>query len=193
MLRGVGGSVQLGGTMKILVKILGGLAALVLVLVVVSLFMPQTYRVERAVVIQAKPEAVFPLLADLKQWPKWGVWHERDPAMTMAYSPVTTGVGAFSDWKSKTEGNGKATVTAVVPGQSVTYTLEMPDEGMLGVGVLALSPAENGAVRVTTAMSGDLGMNPIARLMGPFLDQMIGPDFEARLAKMKRVAEGAAK
>lgn len=179
--------------MKILVKILGGLAALVLVLVVVSFFMPQTYRVERAVVIQAKPEAVFPLLADLKQWPKWGVWHERDPAMTMAYSPVTTGVGAFSDWKSKTEGNGKATVTAVVPGQSVTYTLEMPDEGMLGVGVLAMSPAETGAVRVTTAMSGDLGMNPIARLMGPFLDKMIGPDFEAGLAKMKRVAEGAAK
>lgn len=193
MLRGAGGGVQLGGTMKILVKILGGLAALVLVLVVVSFFMPQTYRVERAVVIQAKPEAVFPLLADLKQWPKWGVWHERDPAMTMTYSPVTTGVGAFSDWKSKTEGNGKATVTAVVPGQSVTYTLEMPDEGMLGVGVLAMSPAETGAVRVTTAMSGDLGMNPIARLMGPFLDKMIGPDFEAGLAKMKRVAEGAAK
>ena len=179
--------------MKILIKILGGLAALVLVLVVVSFFMPKTYSVERAVVIQAKPEAVFPLLADLKQWSKWGVWYERDPAMTIAYSAVTTGAGAFSDWKSKTEGNGKATVTAVVPLQSVTYALEFPDEGMLGVGVLTLSPAENGAVRVTTAMKGDLGMNPMARLMGPFLDKMIGPDFEVGLAKMKRVSEGAAK
>lgn len=179
--------------MKILIKILGGLAALVLVLVVISFFMPQTYRVERAIVIQAKPEAVFPLLADLKQWSKWGVWYERDPAMTIAYSPVTTGVGAFSDWKSKTQGNGKATVTAVVPLQSVTYTLEFPDDGMLGVGVLTLSPAEQGAVRVATAMQGDLGMNPVMRLMGPFLDKMIGPDFEAGLAKMKRVAEGAAK
>ena len=179
--------------MKILKKLLLGLVALVLGLVVVSFFMPKTYRVERAVVIQAKPEAVFPLLADLKQWPKWGVWHERDPAMTIAYSPVTTGVGAFSDWQSKTQGNGKATVTAVEPLKSVTYTLEMPDQGMLGVGVLAMSPAENGAVRVTTTMTGELGMNPMMRLMGPFLDKLIGPDFEAGLAKVKRVAEEAAK
>ncbi len=179
--------------MKILKVFLGGLAMLVLALAVVSFFMPKTYRVERAVLIRAKPEAVFPLLADLKQWAKWGVWHERDPAMTFSYSPVTTGVGAFSDWKSKTEGDGKATVTAVEPLQSVTYTLEMPDQGMMGVGVLAMSPAENGALRVTSTMSGELGMNPMMRLMGPFLDKMIGPDFEAGLAKMKRVAEGAAK
>lgn len=186
-------AVGVGGAMKILKKLLLGLVALVLGLVVVSFFMPKTYRVERAVVIQAKPEAVFPLLADLKQWPKWGVWHERDPAMTIAYSPVTTGVGAFSDWQSKTQGNGKATVTAVEPLKSVTYTLEMPDQGMLGVGVLAMSPAENGAVRVTTTMTGELGMNPMMRLMGPFLDKLIGPDFEAGLAKVKRVAEEAAK
>jgi len=179
--------------MTILLKVLGGLAVLVLVLVVVSFFMPKTYRVERTVVIRAKPEAVFPLLADLKQWSAWGVWYERDPAMTIAYSPVTTGVGAFSDWKSKTQGNGKATVTAVVPLKSVTYTLEFPDNGMKGVGVLALNPTEDGALRVSTTMSGDLGMNPMMRLMGPFLDKMIGPDFEAGLAKMKRVAEGAAK
>jgi len=193
VVRDAGRGVQLGGAMKILIKILGGLAALVLVLVVVSFFMPKTYHVERAIVIQAKPEAVFPLLADLKQWSTWGVWYDRDPAMTIAYSPVTTGVGAFSDWKSRTQGNGKATVTAVVPLRSVTYTLEFPDDGMKGVGVLTLSPAETGEVRVTTAMNGDLGMNPMMRLMGPLLDKMIGPDFEAGLAKMKRVAETASK
>jgi uncharacterized protein YndB with AHSA1/START domain len=179
--------------MKTLKKLLLGLVALVLGLVAVSFFMPKTYRVERAVVIRAKPEAVFPLLADLKQWPKWGVWHERDPAMTFVYSPVTTGVGAFSDWKSKTEGNGKATVTAVEPLKSVTYTLEMPDQGMMGVGVLAVAPGENGALRVSTTMTGELGMNPMMRLMGPFLDKMIGPDFEAGMAKLKRVAEAGAK
>jgi uncharacterized protein YndB with AHSA1/START domain len=179
--------------MKILLKILGGLAVLVLVLVVGSFFMPKTYHVERAIVIQAKPEAVFPLLADLRQWSTWGVWYERDPVMTITYSPVTTGVGAFSDWKSKSQGNGKATVTAVVPLKSVTYTLEFPDNGMTGVGRLAMGATEGGSLRVVSSMDGELGINPMMRLMGPFLGKMIGPDFEAGLAKVKRIAEGGAK
>lgn len=179
--------------MKILLKILGGLAALVLVLVVVAFFMPRTFRVERSVVIRAKPEAVYAIAADLKAWKDWGVWYERDPAMSITYSPATTGVGAWTEWKSSSQGNGKATLTEVAPSARVIYRLEFTDNGMVSTGSFLLSAAEGGGVRVVSVMAGDLGMNPFARLMGPFLDKMIGPDFAAGLAKMKRVAEGAGK
>ena len=73
--------------------------------------------------------------------------------------------------------------------KSVVYQLEFIDNGMVATGTLAVAPAEGGAVRVTSAMDGDLGLNPMGRWMGLFMDKLIGPDFEAGLVKMKRVAE----
>ncbi|MBC7367952.1 MAG: SRPBCC family protein [Undibacterium sp.] len=179
--------------MKILLKILGGRAALALVLVVVSFFMPRTFRVERPVVIKAKPEAVYALVAELKAWKDWGVWYERDPAMVIAYSPATTGAGAWTEWQSKSQGSGKATIKEIAAPTRMVYDLEFKDDGMLSTGSFLITGAEAGAVRISSVMEGDLGMNPIGQLMGPILDKMLGPDFEAGLAKMKRIAEGSAK
>lgn len=179
--------------MKTLLKILGGLAVLVLVLVVLSFFMPQTFRVERTVVIQAKSEKIYALVAELRSWKDWGVWYERDPAMVIAYSPVTTGVGAWTEWQSKSQGSGKATITEAVAATRLVYLLEFKDDHMVSTGSFLLSDAGGGSVRVVSVMAGDLGMNPIGRLMGPFLDKLIGPDFEAGLAKMKRLAEAETK
>ncbi len=179
--------------MKFVLKVLVGLAVLAVVLVVVSFFTPRTFRVERSVVIQARPEKVYALVAELKAWKDWGVWYERDPAMAVTYSPATTGVGAWTEWKSKSEGNGKATITEAVAPTRLVYRLEFQDTGMIGKGSLLVSPTEGGAVKVAAIMEGDLGTNPMMRIMGPFLDKMIGPDFAAGLAKLKRLAEAPAK
>lgn len=173
--------------MKTLIKILGGLAALVLVLVLVAFAFPRHYRVERSLVINAKPEAVLAQVADLSAWKNWGAWQERDPQMKLSYSSPATGVGAWSAWESKQEGNGKMTITAQTPGR-VDYLLEFPDMGMKSNGVMELR-AEAGGVRVVWSDSGDLGMNPMNRWVGLFLDKMIGPDFERGLANIRKLAE----
>lgn len=178
--------------MKIVLKLLGGLAVLVLVLLVVAFLLPRNYRIERTIVINAKPEAVFAQIGDLKAWKNWGSWQERDPGMKMSYSEKTTGVGAWSAWESKSEGNGKMTITAVEPAKSATYLLEFPDMGMRSNGSMVLQPADGG-VKVVWVDAGDLGMNPMSRWFGLFLDGMIGPDFEKGLAKMKQLVEAAPK
>lgn len=178
--------------MKILLKILGGLAVLVLLLVVVAFFLPNAYRVERSIVIKARPETVFALFGDLGRWKEWGAWQERDPAMKITLSEKRTGVGAWSAWESKSEGNGKMTITAVEPAKSAAYLLEFPDMGMKSNGSMTLQPADAG-VKVVWVDAGDLGMNPMNRWFGLFLDKMIGPDFDRGLTKMKALAEAAAK
>src|SRR5262245_47981239 len=105
--------------MKIILRILGVFAALLLLAVVAAFFFPRTYRVERATVVNARPEIVFAQVGDLKAWKNWTAWHERDPAMKLSFSPQTTGVGAWSAWESKTEGNGKMTLTAHEPAKRV--------------------------------------------------------------------------
>src|ERR1043166_5453402 len=133
--------------MKIVLKILGGLALLVLLLAVSAFFLPRKYRVERTIIVKATPDAVFAQFGDLRAWKNWGVWYERDPAMKVTYSEKTVGVGAWSSWESKTEGNGKLTVTAYDAPKSSVYRLEFPDYGMTSMGSIGAQPAEGG-VRV---------------------------------------------
>ncbi len=173
--------------MKTLIKILGGLAVLVLLLVLVAFAFPRQYRVERSLVVNAKPEAVLAQVADLSAWKNWGAWQERDPQMKISYSSPPTGVGAWSAWESKQEGNGKMTITAQTS-TMVDYLLEFPDMGLRSHGSIELKP-EAGGVRVVWADAGDLGLNPMNRWVGLFLDKMIGPDFERGLANMKKLAE----
>ena len=170
-------------------RISGVIVALVLILVVVGLFLPRNFRVERAVVINAKPQVIFPLIGDLKNWSQWGVWYERDPKMTVTYSTVTTGVGAISEWTSKTEGHGKATITKVQAPLNLIYQLDFPEFGMTSTGSFVLIPDDNGTTKVIMGDEGVLSGNPLVRWMGVFMDNLVGPDFEAGLAKLKKVSE----
>jgi hypothetical protein len=173
--------------MKILLRILGTLAALVLLLVIVAFFLPRQYRVERSLVINARPDAVLAQVATLRAWKAWSAWNERDPQMKQTYSEQPSGVGAWSQWESKNEGNGKMTITDQTP-TKVTYRLEFPDYGMQSVGTIELQPQAS-ALRVVWTDGGDLGMNPMNRWFGLFLNKFIGTDFERGLANLKKLVE----
>ncbi len=175
-------------SMKLVIKIFGVLVAVWLVLVLVGFLLPGHYRVERTVVINAKPAAIFPLVGDLKAWRQWGVWFARDPAMHIEYSPATTEVGAWSQWKSKSQGDGKMIISATHPDNAFEYSMVFADIGMISHGTVALAQAPGGT-RVTMAMDGDLGRNPVYRWFGVFMNKLVGPDFEAGLANLKRVCE----
>jgi hypothetical protein len=43
------------------------------------------------------------------------------------------------------------------------------------------------------AMDGELGRNPLYRWFGVFMDKLVGPDFEAGLANLRRLAEAQAR
>jgi|HubBroStandDraft_5_1064220.scaffolds.fasta_scaffold181022_2 hypothetical protein len=179
-------------SVKLVIKIFGALVALWLVLVLIGFLLPGHYRVERSVVINAKPAAIYPLVGDLRAWQKWGVWFARDPAMQIEYSPATTEVGAWSQWKSKSQGDGKMIISATHPDDDFEYSMVFSDIGMVSHGTMALA-ADPGGTRVTMAMDGDLGRNPVYRWFGVFMNKLVGPDFEAGLANLKRVSESTAR
>ena len=61
--------------MQVLKKILVGLA--VLVLVIVSLFLPSNVSVARSTSIAAPPDTVFPYVNSLKKFNEWSPWAAR--------------------------------------------------------------------------------------------------------------------
>jgi uncharacterized protein YndB with AHSA1/START domain len=146
------------------------------------------FRVVRSTTVAATPEKVYALLADPREWKRWTVWNQRDPAMAITYSGPPAGVGAAWEWKSKTEGDGKMSFTAAEPGKRLGYDLFFPDFGTTSSGALELA-AEGNGTKVTWTMNGNMGSNPLFRWIALFGDKMVGPDFEAGLANLKALAE----
>lgn len=174
--------------MKWLKWVLGSLGALVLVLVLGGLLISPQFTVSRSATVNAPPAKVYALLQDPREWKRWTVWNQRDPAMAIEYSGPASGVGAAWAWKSATEGDGKMSFTAAEPARRLGYDLYFPDFGTTSQGDLTLD-AQGAATRVTWVMHGNMGKNPLFRWLSFFTDKMVGPDFDAGLANLKKLAE----
>ena len=176
--------------MKWLKWLLIGVAALLLLFAAVGLALPSQFRVERSVAIRAPAEKVYSLIAAPTEWKRWTVWNRRDPKMRMEYAGPAAGIGARWSWHSQTEGNGEMEFTEAVPGRSLAYRLSFPDLGMQSAGLLLIKPSGDG-VRLSWSNEGSLGANPVNRWFGLFMDRLVGPDFEAGLENLKRLAEAS--
>jgi uncharacterized protein YndB with AHSA1/START domain len=180
---------KIGGTvMSILIKIVVGLAVLVGLLALIGMLLPKQFRIERSIVIAAPAEKIYPLIADPRNWPKWGVWNRRDPNMKVEFSGAASGAGANWSWQSKSEGNGAMAFTAADPNRQITYQLTFVDFGMVSKGVLALAASGTGT-QVRWTNEGEFGGNPFMRYFGLMMDRMVGKDFDAGLNNLKQLAE----
>ena len=175
--------------MKLALKILKYLVGLVVVLLATAFLLPSDYSAERSTTINAPVDKVFPLVANQRQWKRWSVWNQRDPNMQMAYSGPEGAAGSKWSWKSKSEGNGGMEWSAVDGNKRIGYILTMEDMTP-ATGNLVFS-SEGTATKVTWDMKGNAGMNPIFRWFGLFMDKLVGPDFEAGLKNLKKLAEAA--
>lgn len=174
--------------MKFVQWSLATLGGLVLLLLVVGLFLPSAFSVQRSAVINATPNKVYNLVVEPKKWMQWSVWAKRDPDMKVTYSGPPFGMGARWSWVSKSEGTGSMEFTRVEPDRAVEYALYFPDFGMRSSGALRLEPSGD-ATKITWTNSGDVGGNPLKHYLAAMMDRMVGPDFEAGLANLKALAE----
>jgi uncharacterized protein YndB with AHSA1/START domain len=152
---------------------------------------PDSFRLQRSVVIEAPPDKVFALLSDFRQWPTWSPWEKLDPNMKRTHSGTERGVGTVYAWDSPSKaGAGRMEIKEAVPSNKVTIQLDfIRPSAAQNTTEFTLQAQANNATQVTWAMSGP---NPyLAKLMQVFvsMDSMVGKDFEEGLGNLKRVAE----
>jgi hypothetical protein len=178
--------------MKTLKKIALGLLILMAVIAAVAQCLPDHWQVTRSVVIHAPGEAILPLVSDLKDgWGKWSTFDLEDPAITYTYSGPASGVGAQRAWVSKQMGNGTQKILQADPKTGVEFELVMTDYKMRLDGHISFQGA-SGGTQVTWTDEGQLGRNPMQRIMGQMMDSMMGKTFEASLGNLKTAVERAA-
>lgn len=175
--------------MKWLVRTIVGVVVAGAALLAFGFLLPSQFRVERSIVINAPADKVYSLLVAPSEWKRWTVWNQRDPAMKIDYGGPASGVGARWSWQSETEGSGAMEFTEAVPNQRIGYKLSFPEFGMQSAGVVTIAPAGTG-VRVSWTNEGEMGANPVNRWFGLLMDRVVGKDFDAGLANLKRLAEG---
>lgn len=168
---------------------IGVLAATVLV-VVVALFLPNSYSVTRSVVINAPAARIHTYTGDLTRWPEWTPWLKEDPTIEVTLGDTTTGVGASQTWVGES-GGGELTFTRSDPAWGIAYDMAF-DRGKYRSRNTMEYQAAGESTEVSWTMTGDHGPNPLERYFGIFMPAMIGPMFDEGLARLKLVSEKAA-
>jgi hypothetical protein len=166
------------------------IALAIAAILVLALTKPNTFRVQRSAVMQAPAETIFPLIDDFHQWGVWSPYEGRDPEMKRSFTGAARGKGAVYAWDgNKNVGSGRMEILeSSVPSKIVIRLDFLKPFEAHNTAEFTLLP-QGGTTDVIWAMHGPAPF--MSKLMQVFmnLDNMIGRDFEAGLARLKTVVE----
>ena len=168
------------------------LAIATAIILVLAMTKPDTFSVRRTALVRAPAEKIFPLISNFHQWTDWSPWENRDPAMKRNYSGPESGRGAVYAWEgNKNVGSGRMEILDATSPSKIVIKLDFfkPFEGH-NIAEFDFAPERDAAMtNISWVMHGPASL--MSRLMQVFmnLDKMIGNDFEAGLANLKRLVE----
>lgn len=162
------------------------ISLLMLTLMGVGLALSGEWQAEAALEVAAPPEAVYPLLEDLRRWDEWTLWG--DVESTFAGAP--RGTGAVRSWKTEEFGSGNIQITDAQELTHVLYEVDV-DEGSLKIfGRLELEATPAGTL-IRWEESGDFGWNPLMGYQARFMSKAQGAQLEESLRRLASVFQEA--
>lgn len=173
-------------------KILFAVFLLIAIPLVVALFTPDSYQVERQVEINKSKREVFSYVKLLKNQDYFSKWAQIDPNMSKTYRGIDGEVGFVSRWESSHPdvGTGEQEILAIVDGERIDYELRFIEP------ISAVSPAymvfidtDANTSQVKWGFRGDMPY-PMNIMMW-FIDfeDVIGTDLQIGLDNLKVILE----
>jgi uncharacterized protein YndB with AHSA1/START domain len=177
--------------LETLFYILCGVALAIAVLAAVASRKPDAFRFSRSTLINATPEAIFPMINNLRAMNTWNTFALRDPAAVTSYSGPDSGSGARHTFDGPKSGCGTIQITQSDPATRVAMRLIMTKPIKADNLVeFTLAPRVHGT-EVTWAMSGRSPL--MIKIMTLFFNQdaMMASAFDDGLANLKAAVETA--
>jgi uncharacterized protein YndB with AHSA1/START domain len=171
------------------------LAIFIAVVLILAARKPDVFSVQRTATVQARPEKIFSLINDFRRWGIWSPWEHRDPAMKRTFSGAESGKGAVYAWDgNRNVGSGQMEILDAAAPSKIVIKLDFikPFEGHNTAEFTMLPRADATEVAQTQVVWTMYGATPfLGKVMHLFIamDKMIGKDFEAGLANLKRAVE----
>ena len=165
--------------------------AIAVVLIVASR-KPDRFTVRRTAVVQASAERIFPLVNNFQEWAMWSPWENRDPAMKRSFGGPDSGKGAVYAWDGNRKvGSGRMEILDASQPSKILIKLDFfkPFEGHNTAEFTFVPERDASATNVIWVTQGPSPF--MSKVMQVFMniDAMIGRDFEAGLANLKKLAE----
>lgn len=170
------------------VVILGGGAALLLVVLAVGFLLPADWEASASTRLDAPADTVFALLDAPEGWRAWTTW----PDSGIVREGPERGAGAAMSWNDAELGRGRFTIAEAVPGERVSYTVEVGDGAMRTAGTLVLAEDDSGVV-VSWEERGDLGRNPLMGYWALFMDEAQTAELQKSLDRLGAVVSDSSR
>jgi len=175
--------------MKIFKRILLTIVGIIALLLIIGLFLPREYRIEREVVINRPNTEVFDYAKHIKNQDEYSVWNMADPNKKQTLTGTDGTVGFIYTWDGNDDvGAGEQEITGISEGSRIDMELRFkrPMENTAQA-YMATEDAGNGNTKVTWGMTGESSypMN----LMNGMLDGMLGDSMQKSLNTMKTKLE----
>ena len=177
--------------MKILKNIIIFIAGIVVLALVVALFVPKDYTVQRSVVINKPKTELFDYIKYLKNQNNFSKWAQMDPNMKKTFTGTDATPGFVSAWDGNKEvGKGEQEIKSITEGQKVDYELRF-EKPMKSVAHAAMSTDSVGVSQTKVTWQIDGKMVYPLNIMRIFMsmDKMLGGDLEIGLNNLKTQQE----
>lgn len=167
--------------MKILKYLLYILLVLVGIVILLGLFGPKTYDVQRSRVIAASSDQVWPYVSNWEKINTWSPWVRMDSTIKLTYEGDQGSVGSKYSWDSKKMGSGEQTITALDPNKTMEAELKIRMFGESTSKTFISLQDTAGGTKVTWGMNGNNTF--MGRVFGVLMnaDKMIGESYEKGL------------
>lgn len=166
------------------------LAFVVVLVLIVSAFLPPSYSVQRSIIIKAPIVLVFDEINDFEKMDHWSPWKQYDPAMKTITSGIKGQPGYKFSWSSTKEnvGNGFITRTGTEENRLLVNDLTFEDWDMKSKVKWMFEQTPKG-VKVTWNNSGEIGY--LFRIPVSLMDMeaIMAPDHEKGLMLLKKYCE----
>jgi hypothetical protein len=160
-----------------------------MLLSIIGLALPSTFKVYRAVRISNSATGVYPYLSALRNWPDWSIINKKNDATVLySFSGPDRGIGCTMNFDGEKIGNGTIVFTDSERDHSISFDAVLNNEKVVFHGVILLEPKENGT-DVSITLNGDVGLNLANRYVILFMDQVMGSILEENLQNLKALAE----
>lgn len=171
-------------------KIAIGLGVIIALILILASMQPNTFHVERKIVVNASPAKVFAQFNDFHKWTAWSPWEKKDPAMKRTFEGAKSGKGSVYVWDGNSQvGAGRMEIVDEVAASKIDVKLDFL-RPMVGHDTATYTFVKAGkTTEVTWAMDGQVPF--VGKIFHLFMnmDKMIGSDFETGLANVKAVVE----
>lgn len=171
--------------MHIIKIILAVLVAVVGLVLVIALVLPNDYEVKRTVVINRPAAEIYDYVKYLKNQDEFSRWAEMDPDMKKTYTGTDATVGFIARWESGNEnvGVGEQEITAI-DDRTIHYELRFGDPpAYTSNSYLEVQPIDEESSEVAWAITGHTPypMN----ILNFNMDKWIAPDRQIGLDNLK--------